>query len=464
MKKEDSITMTTPDQQRAQILTQLLAGQLTRAEAARLLGRSVRQLRRLSAAYLADGPAALVHGNRGRRPKHALDPAVATRVVELARTTYAGFNDHHLTEKLAAEGLSLSRPTVRRLLRAAGQPSPRSRRAPRHRSRRERLPQAGMLLQADGSRHRWLGADQPFLTLVGGIDDATGTVPWALFREQEDAHGYLLWLAEVIRRDGIPLALYLDRHGIFQRNPQAAPDLTEQLAGGRYARPTQFGRTLAELGITQIAAQSPQAKGRVERLWGTLQDRLGSELRLAGATSLAAANQVLWAYLPQFNAGFAVPAAQPGSASRPLPPGLELATVCCFKYTRAVAADNTIRFGQETLQLLPSSERSSYARARVEVQERLDGSLVVYHRGVCVATRPAPADAPVLRARKRSPAGPDEPERTLPAGEPQTCTGVAGEPPQQPAAAPTASPWRPAEEHPWKRGFSERQRTKSQTH
>lgn len=424
---EGCITMTLHQQQRAQVLTQLLAGQLTQAEAAGLLTLSVRQVRRLSAAYLAQGPAALVHGNQGRAPAHALDPAVAQRVAALARSTYAGFNDQHLTEKLAeAEDLRLSWSTVRRLLRAAGQPSPRSRRPPQHRSRRERPPQAGMLLQADGSRHRWLGPDQPFLTLIGGIDDATGTVPAALFRAQEDAQGYLTWLWEVVRREGIPLALYVDRHGIFRANPKNKPSVAEQLAG--QAQPTQFGRALAELGITPIFAQSPQAKGRIERLWGTFQDRLTSDLHLAGAQTLVDANRVLAVFLPAFNARFAVPAAQPGSAYRPAPADLALETVFCFKYSRVVAADNTVQFAQQRLQITPRPERASYARARVVVHERLDGSLGVYHQGQCLATQPAPADAPQLRAR----------HTTRPSAEERPDAGPA------PATAPTdAAPGAP---------------------
>src|SRR5919202_1629274 len=195
--------------------------------------------------------------------------------------------------------------------------------------------------QEAASRHRWLGPDGPYFTLVGGIDDATGTVPWAVFREQEDAQGYMEWLRQVVQRMGIPHALYVDRHGIFQRSPRERWTLEEELAGGPL--PTQFGRVLAELQITCIPALSPQAKGRVERLWGTFQDRLVSELRLAGARTLAEANRVLWAWLPAFNARFTVPAALPGLAYRPQPADFVPERVFCFKYTRGVAADNTLQ-------------------------------------------------------------------------------------------------------------------------
>ncbi|MBI4493682.1 MAG: ISNCY family transposase, partial [Chloroflexi bacterium] len=390
--------MTTREQLRAMVLNRVLAQEWSQREAAEAVGLSERQIRRLLAEYEREGPKALIHGNRGRQPAHTLPAEVRERVVALARDQYAGFNHQHLTERLVdVEQLVVGRTTVRQMLLEAGLPSPRTRRPPQHRSRRERKPQAGMLLQADGSRHRWLGADGPYLTLIGGIDDATGTVPWALFREQEDAQGYMLWLWQVVEREGIPLALYVDRHGIFKRDPRRPLTLEEELAGGPL--PTQFGRVLAELGITPIYALSPEAKGRVERLWGTLQDRLVSELRLAGATTREAANQVLVEFLPRFDARFAVPAAQPGSAYRPRPAGLVPEQVFCFKYTRTVTPDNTVDFAKQTLQLLPDAQRASYVRAQVEVHERLDGSLVVFYQGRCLATRPAPPSAPVLRAR-----------------------------------------------------------------
>jgi hypothetical protein len=325
-------------------------------------------------------------------------------VVELAQDPYGGLNHCHLQEVLAErEQLVLSRSSVWRILTASGISSPRKRRPPQHRCRRERYPQEGMLLQVDGSRHDWLEGRGPYLTLVGAIDDATNTVPHALFREQEDAQGYMLLLREIIGAKGVPLALYSDRHSIFSVNPKQRESLEEQLAGER--QPTQVGRALQELGIQSILAHSPQAKGRIERLWGSFQDRLVSELRLAGATTLEEANRVLWDFLPRYNARFAVPPAQAGSAYRPLEPGVCLEGVLCFKHQRTVAKDNTMRLGPDSLQLLPGPGRSSYAQARVEVQERLDGSLAVCFQGNLIASRPAPPHAVTLRADKRKEKG-----------------------------------------------------------
>ena len=227
--------------------------------------------------------------------------------MELARSTYAGCNFQHFTELLAErEDIALSRSSVRLILFGAGIRSPRKRRPPKHRSRRERYPREGMLLQIDGSRDDWLEGRGPYLTLVGAIDDATGKVPYGLFRGQEDAQGYTLLLDRIVENDGIPGALYHDGHGIFERSKREPESLEEQLMGRR--EPTQFGRIMEELGIISITSRSPQAKGRVERLWGTFQDRLKSELRIAGAKTAEEANRVLWDFLPRFNKRFAVPA------------------------------------------------------------------------------------------------------------------------------------------------------------
>ena len=395
---EEVVTLNRKEQRRIEVLNHMERGALTAGVAAELLGVTVRHVRRLLASYRAEGVVAIAHGNRGRRPWNALAEARKAQIVELAHTTYAGTNQQHMSELLAErEELHISRSALRRLLLGAGLASPRTRRAPRHRSRRERYSQEGMLLQIDGSRHDWVEGRGPYLTLIGAIDDATGKVPYALFREQEDAQGYFLLVAQIVKTLGCPLAVYRDRHGIFERSVRDRWTLEEQFAQKR--DPTQFGRLLEELGIASIPARSPQAKGRVERLWGTFQDRLGTELRLAGARSLAEANAVLWAFLPRFNDRFAVPPRESGAAYRQLAASRRPEELFCFKYRRTVAADNTVQFGGERIQVLPGPDRLSYARVRVEVHERMDGSLAVYYGGRQLAVQSAPAEAPVLRAR-----------------------------------------------------------------
>lgn len=193
------------------------------------------------------------------------------------------------------------------------------------------------------------------------------------------------------------MALYHDKHGIFERFPRDKESIEEELEGKR--APTQFGRLMEELNITSLNASSPQAKGRIERLWGTLQGRLVSELRLAGARTIREANKVLEDFLPRHNSKFTVPPAQPGSAYRQLKKGFKPEEFFCFKYRRTVGSDNVVRFGEHRLQIEPDKERSSYTHARVEVHERMDGSIAIYYRGKYLVTKPAPAEAPVLRTR-----------------------------------------------------------------
>ena len=391
--------MNREEQKRLMVLTAVGEGRLRAGEAAAGLGLSVRHVRRLLARYRKEGAAGIAHGNRGKRPYNKLDDSVRARVRELAESKYSGLNAQHLTERLADfEGLSLSRSTVRRVLLGAGIKSPRTRRAPRHRSRRERRAQRGMLLQIDGSPHDWLEDRGPRLCLVGAIDDATNEVPHALFRKEEDTQGYFELLENIVATHGIPLAVYRDRHSIFQHPEKHRESLEEQLAGER--EPTQFGRLLKELGIESIPAYSAEAKGRIERLWKTFQDRLVSELRVAGAQTMADANEVLADFLPRYNRRFMVPSAQPGSAYLPIPPGFVPEEVFCLKHQRTVGSDNVVRFNNRRLQVLPEAGRPSYARARVTVHESFDGRLAVYYKGQRLATTDAPPDAAQLRSHK----------------------------------------------------------------
>src|ERR671919_842471 len=352
----EGLTLSTKEQNRLLILNGVLQPYWAIKEAALLLGVSERQGWRLLAAYRGEGARGLAHKNRGRIPPNATPEAIQQQVVALARERYQGINHTQLTELLAErEGLRLSRPTVRRVLVRAGLSSPRQRRLPQHRCRRQRMPQEGMLLQLDGSHHSWLEDRGPGLTLLLAVDDATGTAPYALFQEQEDTRGYLSLLQGIIERRGIPLAVYTDGHAVFQPR-RGPPDLSQVSRKGPSA---QWSRALEELGITQIPAHSPQAKGRVERANGTFQDRLVAELRLAGASTLEQANQVLADFLPQFNQRFEVPAAQPESAYRKVDPELDLGSVLCIKELRRVAKDNTVQYHGRTLQLYPDMERSS---------------------------------------------------------------------------------------------------------
>ena len=376
------------EQARIQVLNSVLEHQLLIAQAAEIMGVSERHTKRLLAAYRRDGAAALAHGNRGRRPHNAVSDAAAAAVVKLASNGYAGANHSHFTELLRErEGIDLSRPTVRRILVKAGIGSPRSRRSQQHRYRRRRMPQEGILVQIDGSEHPWLEDRGAKLTLLIAVDDATGAVAQAVFRTTEDTRGYLVLLEGLVRQWGIPLALYSDRHAAFKYNARKKPVPVET---------TQFARVMQELGIQQIFALSPQAKGRVERMLETFQDRLVTELRLASASSIGEASLVLQEFLPRFNTRFAVTAEQPETAYRLVPAELSLTETICLKDTRKVARDNTVKYQWRVLQLLPGEERPSYAGLRVDVLERADGELLIRYQGATVDYQEGPPPASAL--------------------------------------------------------------------
>jgi len=320
------VTVSQKEFQRVKVIENAVGGRLSVSEAARLLQLSERQVQRLKRRYRPDCVAWVHHGNRGRPTPWALPAGLRRTILELARGKYHGFNDSHLCQKLhSEEHLSVSRETVRRILRRAQVASPQKRRARQYRARRLRRPRFGMMVLTDASRHDWLQGRGPELTLVGFQDDATSQILSAHFQlEAENTLGYLRAVHAMVIAHGVPLSLYRDRHSIFQRNDPHWT-LAEQLAGKQC--PTHLGRALEELGIQQIPAYSPQAKGRIERAWRTCQDRLVSELRLANACDLDSANQVLARFCADYNQRFAVPAREvqrdfrtpPALRSRPLP-------------------------------------------------------------------------------------------------------------------------------------------------
>ena len=394
---ERMVTLNRKEQKRLMVLNFVEKGRIRGGEAVVVLGISLRQVRRLLADYRRDGAQALAHGNRGRKPPNTMGGEIRKQVIELARSKYAGFNTQHFTELLSErEGISLSRSTVRRMLVESGVSRPRKRRPPKHRSRRERFAQRGMLVQMDGSRHDWLEGRGDWMTLIGAIDDATGEVLYAHFREQEDTEGYFQLMERIVSNQGVPVAVYHDGHVVFERPAHEAMTIEEQLEGKM--RLTQFGRLLSELNITSIRSRSPQSRGRIERLWGTFQDRLVSELRLAGVSNISWANEVLWRYLPTHNGKFAVKPAQPESAFRA--PEQDWMANFCLKHQRTVGLDNVVRFSSQRLQVMPTNVRYSYARAKVEVCQAFDGSLAVYYQGHRLETRPAPEEATKLRQKE----------------------------------------------------------------
>ncbi len=406
-----------------EVLARVAGGLLSAVEAAVLLKVSDRQVRRLLSAYRTGGVRAVVHGNRGRRPAHTVPDEVRDEVRRLASGRYAGVNHTHLAELLAErEGIQIPRSTLSDILREGGLRSPRPlKRRSKHRSRRERYPQEGMLLQVDASHHDWLQGRGPRLALLGAIDDATGKVVALRFEATEDARGYMLLMRDVCLRTGVPQALYSDKHSVFW--PARSETLAEQLAG-RHST-TQFGRAMLELGVQLIPAHSPQAKGRIERLWGTLQDRLVSELRLANISTMEEANAFLPAFLARFNRTFAIAAEQTGLAYRPRMKAAELDQVLCFKHERIVSNDNLVRLERITLQILPGPNRLGYSKATVAVHESLDHRFSVHYQGRQL------------------------PSKLLPLRKLLTPKPRPGRPPSTPLTPPSL-PWKPPADHPWR--------------
>jgi hypothetical protein len=275
------------------------------------------------------------------------------------------------------------------MLRAAGIRSVRQRRAPLHRRRRTRKAQAGMMVLWDGSSHPWLEERGPHLCLMGALDDATGELlEGAHFVAHECSAGYLRVLLELVVAKGLPWSIYMDHHSSLVRNDDHWSQ-QEQQCGSQ--NPTQVGRALQALGIEAIAALSPQAKGRIERLWGTLQDRLVSELRLAGARTVEEANAVLKRFIPDYNRRFAVVAAIAESAWRQVGASIDLRRICSFGYQATVLNDNTVRLHGVVIDIAPGPQQRSYARTRVEVRQLLDGSWQVYYHDQLIATAPSTA-------------------------------------------------------------------------
>src|SRR5450432_1339024 len=383
------VTMSQKELQRVTVIENAAGGRLSVRSASRLLHLSERQVHRLKRRYQPDSVDWVRHGNRGRAMPWAVTAPQKQLILTLARGKYRGFNDSHFTEKLCSEeGLSLSRETVRGILRAAKLASPQKRRPRQYRSRRPPRPRFGMMALTDASRHDWLEGRGPELTLIGFQDDATGQILAAHFQlEPENTVGYLRALGAMIATHGVPLSLYRDRHAIFQRN-DAHWTLAEQLAGKQ--APTQLGRALDELGIEQIPAYSPQAKGRIERAWRTCQDRLVSELRLVQASTLEQANAVLARFCTDYNQRFARPATDAACDFRRLPRRFDLNRCLSLHYQRVVGADHTVTLGAHSIALPPLPGQPGYAGETLELSHQLDGTLRAYRGDDLLLALPLP--------------------------------------------------------------------------
>jgi len=463
--EKDRILMSQRERDVLKAMSLVLTGKRSRPEAAALIGRSVRQVRRILARLRGEGDGGVVHGLRGRPSNNRTDTAVRVRAVELCRRRYAGFGPTLAMEKLAEEeDIVVSIETVRGWMMSEGLWT-RQRHRDKHRQRRERRACFGEMVQADASTHDWLEGRGPMLTLVGMIDDATGRL-LCRFYEAETTVAYMDVLGRWMRKHGRPVSWYSDRHGIFRAE--------EKVSGYDEKRsvPTQFSRALSELGMELILANSPQAKGRVERAWGTAQDRLVKELRLAGAKTIEQANAVLEEkFLPWFNRRCTVKPASANDAHRPIG-DLDMKAILSIQEQRVVANDYTICLKNRVYQLLAPAlpgERGG----QVIVEKRADGAMKIRFKGryleykelpyanestekVLEALPPNPrslARQPIPAAGRNAKDRADASTRSAAVHRP---AGRSGRTPALPCPSggtnggKSKQPWRPAPAHPWR--------------
>lgn len=397
---EGKITMSSKEFQRMRVFREVAEKRMTLVVAAALIGTSYRQAKRLKARFAhADGKG-LIHGNRGKTPVNALHENIRTRVILLHSQRYPDTNDTHFTELLRErEGIDLGRETVRQILRGAGVPPKRRRRPPKHRSRRQRKERLGQMIQWDGSPHPWFGKRHPPCCLLAAVDDATTTLLAALFTPAESSEGYLRLLERVLETHGIPMAIYHDQHSSLVRT-DGHWSLQEQMQGRQF--PTHVGRVLEELGIESIPANSPQAKGRIEKTFATLQDRLLPELRLAHIDNIPAANAWLKEhFIPRYNARFALSPADGSSAFVSISKEKIFHRVA-FAYEATVGNDNAVRLGGIVIDIPPGPSRRSYAKTNVLVRQHLDGSWTVSLEAQQIAWHPpTPLREPVRSWKPR---------------------------------------------------------------
>lgn len=410
-----TVTLSDQQQRRAEILSRLSSGSLSVCQAASLLGITERQVRRLRYRFKAEGFSSVAHGNQGKTPHNKLDTEQRSQVLTLAglEGPYFGFSVCHLTELLQERhDIILGRSTLDRLLREEGIIKRRGRgKAERRHALRMRQPAEGMLLQIDGSPHLWLEERGPRLCLMGAIDDATGKVLYLRFHQTECQEAYLLLTRTICAAYGLPMAFYHDRHTILRSPKEASID--EELAGRKPM--SQIQRVLHELGVESIAALSPQAKGRIERLWKTLQDRLVKEMRLTGAATLEAANAFLPGFLERFNTRFSIAAAEAEPVWVELPKDFDWERFFSVQEFRVVRSDQTLSFLGKTLLI---EGKRSFAGQRIAVHLTPEGNLRLFagdnqrerleHRVIDVIermpaktrpTQPNPADPELLKIR-----------------------------------------------------------------
>lgn len=365
MERKDIVTMSLREVRRLSVIREVIRKQIGQRRAGEVLGLSERQVRRLAHSVQQEGDLGVIHKGRGRASNRRISVKVQQKVFGLYRRRYAGFGPTLATENLLEEdGIRISRETLRKWLLDAGLWQ-RRRRSAVHRSWRARKECFGEMIQIDGSHHAWLEDRGAEMVLMGYIDDATGEM-FGRFYDHEGTLPAMDSFQRYTKRYGLPVSVYLDRHTTYKSNKKLS---AWEQAEGMVAM-SQFERALDELGVEVIHAYSPQAKGRIERAFGTLQDRLVKEMRLHGITTMEQANQFLEAYWPRFNRQFRVCPANPTNAHVRLPARFNLDAYLCIKITRTLAKDNTIAHYGKLYQI----ETPVHSK-KVIIHHRIDGSM-----------------------------------------------------------------------------------------
>jgi transposase len=419
--EKDMITMSREEAKRLHIIHQAIDKKISQTEAASLVSLSDRQIRRMIKRIRKEGDEGICHRSRGKISNRCIPKKIKDKTLKLFREQYKDFNLVHATEKLLeVHGITINDETLRLWLNEAEIPY-KKRRVKKHRQRRERRAHVGALVQIDGSHHDWFEGRGPICVFMGYIDDATNTVH-GRFYDYEGTMPAMDSMKRYIKRYGIPQSVYLDKHSTYKS--WAEPTIEEQLNGQRPM--SHFEKSLEELAVEVIHANSPQAKGRVERLFKTLQDRLVREMRLVGIKNVDEANEFLITYLPKHNRKFKKEAASEIDLHRPALHSRELDRILCIKEDRTVKNDFTIAYNNTLYQI----EQATRAKI-VTVEERLDGTMHITYNGQD------------LRYRK-----------------------ITKEPTKDTAESPLLlqekKPWIPPADHPWKKFFISKRRKREQ--
>ena len=436
------LVMSPRDQLRAERFSQVKQGQITLAKAASLLKLGYRQALRQFARYRRQGAKGLVHGLRGRPSNHRCEASLKRRVIKAYRQHYHDFGPTLAAEELLTrQSLRVSDETLRRWLLAQGLWHQRRRRQ-KHRQRRQRRTHDGELVQQDGSPHKWLEDRGPMMTLIELVDDATGRA-YGRFYPEEDTVSVMDCLRRYIQRHGVPVALYVDKDSIYRVNNPLARE-QGRLCG--QMPQTQFGRAAKELNIQVICAHSPQAKGRVERVHGTHQDRLVKLLRLEKISTMEAANDYLEkTYWKSYNAKFSRPAAEPVDLHRKLPGQAPLDKILCLKERRKVSSDWCVSYQKKVLQIGKAHQGLSLAGQQIEVIEQLDGKIMLMFKGRVLShqnvdRRPRQEPARQIASEPRKPW---KPKANHPFNAPYGRRAARGPSPAPDSAAPRPAPPKP---------------------